>query len=149
MANISPYQIDRTASYLSRMQGAVKTAVEKAGKKATSVKTIGEAVGAAALVCAARGYVEKRGQSFVIPGIGVDGELAIGLALAGVSMFELADKYNTDVEAAAIGVLSHYVGQATRNSVKAGTVNMQTLVAGDCIGGDCVGSELEAAISGL
>lgn len=149
MANISPYNLNRTAEYINRMQGTVKNALEKAGRKAASAKAIGEAVGAAALVCAARGYVEKRGQSFVIPGVGIDGELAIGLTLAGVSMFELADKYNDDVEAAAIGVLSHYVGQATRNSVKAGTVNMQTLVAGDCIGGDCVGSELEAAISGL
>lgn len=143
MFKISHHELGKLGNKVNGLEGALARAKEVAAAKAQTVKEIGEATGAAAIMGALRGYMEKNGKSMELPYIGLDAELVVGLGLAGSAMFDLGGEYNDDLTAAAIGVLAHYTGQLARNSTKAGKL---MLVAGDCVGGDC-GSPIAGALA--
>jgi hypothetical protein len=84
-----------------------------------------EAVLTAALMGYARGYIEKRGpdSKFVIPYTNADAELVLGLGGLGGALVggKYLGRYEEDVLAASLGMLSHYAGQVGRQSAITGT----------------------------
>jgi len=122
---------------LAKIQKTVALANSRAfDEKRTRERQIGvarfsvEAVIAAALSGYARGYVEKKGQQFVVPYTGADAELCLGLlGLGGGMIFgKQLGRYEEDVLAASIGLMSHYAGQIGRKAAATGKFSM---VAGE------------------
>lgn len=81
-----------------------------------------EAVLTAALVGYARGYIEKKDSKFVIPYTGADAELVLGLGGIFGAMIggKYLGRYEEDVLAASLGMLSHYAGQIGRQAAFTG-----------------------------
>ena len=133
MPFISDTQITRLQSAMASAQTKMASARAKAEEKAGEIKDMAEIVGAAALIGFGRGYMEKQGKEFVVPGTSIDIELVAGLALSGAALMDLFGKYDQDVANVGYGILAHYVGQVGRNWGKSGSFS---LVAGANVGDD-------------
>lgn len=127
MPFISDAQLARVQSHIAKMETTAARAKAIAEQKAGEVKVVAEAAGAAGLAGYLRGMQEKKGSAFVVPYTTMDIELVAAAALIGTAMFDVYGKYDPDVLAAGIGLLSHYAGQIGRNWGKTGSFG---LVAG-------------------
>ena len=130
MPYLTDSQLARVQSTMASAQNKVASIKARAQEKAGEIKDGLEIIGGATIMGLARGYAEKNnwGSGFNIPGTSVDIELAMGSLLVGLGMSDTLGKYDNDALMAGFGMLAHYSGQLSRNSVKDGKF---TMVAGE------------------
>lgn len=132
---LSDSQQMKLREHVKTLEDRAKMAKSRALKavKDGEVKTVVEAVGAAAAIGYMRGLLERQNKQFVIPGTEIDAGLAIGAGLIVAGMTDLFGKYDNDAINAGAGILAASASQLARNSAKNQKL---TFVGGvDIIGG--------------
>lgn len=103
---------ERLESQVSRLPKAMRF------DRKTMARMLAEAGASALIMGYVRGKYEKPDGSFLIPGIGIDAEMTIGAALAGLGYLGMFPKYNEDVMAVGAGILVHYFARQTLQTAK-------------------------------
>ena len=138
-------KLERTVATSERRESLAKTAAKETANVAV-------AVGAAATMGAVRGHFEKKGKDFQLPLLKIDAELGVGAGMVLLGMTNYGGKYRGYLRNGGVGILSHWAGQAARNSLLTGKVSLiagESTVAGSLSGnayGQIGGEHDEAAI---
>jgi tRNA A22 N-methylase len=115
-------RVSNTVASLKKKNETLQRKVRE-GQAIDQALTVATIVGAGAVTGAARGWVEKQGKQFTVPGTSIDAELAIGLAAIGCAVFEVGGKKLSDhALLAGAAVLGNYARNVAKASVKTGSI---------------------------
>lgn len=146
MPFLSDSQLARVQATVAGANNKLALAKARAEEKAGEIKDGLEIVGSAMLMGYLRGYREKSGANFNIPGTSIDIELAAGMGLVGLGLSDWLGKYDNDALMTGYGMLAHYGGQVARIYGKSGEFSMAAGVGGSFPGAH-TGGPLDSLLS--